>query len=306
MQLDIIKKHLAQHYQLGDQLAIEPIKAGVENSNYLVSTTTAQYVFRIYNNHHSIRGERNIAQIELELEFTNEVIMQGIPAPQVINSKQGNRILTIRVADEDRSSALFALLPGSSPKKFTSEIAMELGNAVNIIMQAGKKFENQDVLNSEHNIINRSKKYFSPLQQDTRLKELISVLADQEKDLVKAQLPLGLVHGDIKLENILFEDNQLTGILDFDDFRFSYLLEDVVMTMMHNLHSTEENLLRSGFVDLFLKELNSKEFEQSKNHLKTLLRFRFVYDCSKYLANDLYELVSELFEDDKIQEYILN
>lgn len=47
-----------------------------------------------------------------------------------------------------------------------------------------------------------------------------------------SQLPIGLVHGDVFLDNVLFEDEKFKAILDFEDVSRIYKVYDLGMTIV--------------------------------------------------------------------------
>lgn len=134
--------------------------------------------------------------------------------------------------------------------------------------------------------------------------ELHRQLESQKKEMIQ-DLSMGLVHGDVKLENILFESERLSAILDFDDFRFSFLLEDLVMTLMHNLHSQSKNMLRAGFYDVFISQFEESFIAGELDKLTYLLKARLVYDCCKYTIAGKKDIVTDILTDSQVEKYIL-
>ena len=117
----------------------------------------------------------------------------------------------------------------------------------------------------------------------------------------------GVVHGDIKLENVLFQGDTVNAVLDFDDYRESYLLEELTRTLMHDLDSPERNAIRSGQFETFRVVITQDgdvpdwEMEQ----LRFFLKARFLYDVSVYTLNGHAGLVNELFNDPHLSKVIL-
>jgi len=299
------------NYDIGNIRETSIIKAGVENENYIVRTDSESYILRIYNLSHSIRGSRNLEEVELELEFVERAKSAGINAPHVINNKDAKRVSVVQIENEERFVALFTFLPGKSLEKYSTKSALELGKTVNTLFKVGKSFENIEAT-MDNNILSRGfNKYKELVETGIEIPEKISLLwkkvQNDKSEIDKLDISKGLVHGDLKLENIFYdEEENLTAVLDFDDFRFSYLLEESVMALMHNLHSTEENLLRSGNFESFIGQLRNEQLVKETNHLMFFLRVRFLYDVSKYLIAENSELVEELLSDEEVKKHILD
>ena len=120
-------------------------------------------------------------------------------------------------------------------------------------------------------------------------------------------MQLELVHGDLKLENVLFSQGKLSAVLDFDDYRYSYLLEDAVMVIMHNLHDPSTNCLRSGRYDLFIDSIKNHDLlHEIHTSIKHLLKARLLYDVCKYAIDGRNDLVSQLFNDGHVRNHILS
>lgn len=59
-------------------------------------------------------------------------------------------------------------------------------------------------------------------------------------------MPLQLIHKDINLYNILFHNNQLSGIIDFDPLSLGYKIFDLGFLMLHlSGHMYDEMRLKS-------------------------------------------------------------
>lgn len=299
------------NYDIGNIEKISLIKAGVENENYIVRTNSETYILRIYNPSHSIRGSRTLEAVELELDFSSRARAAGINAPDVIKNINDKRISIVQVGNEDRFIALFTFLPGKSLKKYSKISTKELGKIVNTLFWVGKSFENIKAT-SDNNIISRGfKKFRETLETGIEIpKEILAIwnqVQNDESKIEQYELSVGLIHGDLKLENLFYDEQErLTAVLDFDDFRCSYLIEEAAMALMHNLHSTEENLLRSGNFEVFIGELKNDLLIKEIEHLRFFLRVRFLYDTAKYLSTGNRELVIALLADKEIKKHILD
>ncbi|NND78994.1 MAG: homoserine kinase [Maribacter sp.] len=52
------------------------------------------------------------------------------------------------------------------------------------------------------------------------------------KSTIPTQLPKGLIHGDLFIDNVLFLNGQLSAFIDFEDARYYYLIFDIGMSIV--------------------------------------------------------------------------
>ena len=88
--------------------------------------------------------------------------------------------------------------------------------------------------------------------------------------------PHALIHGDISASNVLFIDDEISGIIDLDHARYSYRLTDITRAQVFFSFDAEGNLNEDKvrkFVKAYQKniELRPEELTNFYNHLKLLL-----------------------------------
>lgn len=299
-----LEKLLNTHYTLiGTIDEISHIKTGVENTNFLVRTSLKNYILRIYNSKHSIRGIRTDGQVRLEHDFIMKSSDESVPVAKPFKSIHGNTYFKNLVDGDFRFISLFEFAKGQSPDKFDAAIASELGVNVNKLMKAGSKFNNPNDMPIGHDIVSRAEKLTKQHADD-----FANVISKRylKKSTTNnfGKLRMGLVHGDVKLENVLFKNGTLSAIIDFDDYRYSYLIEEIVMTLMHNIDSQEKNLIRSGHWIEFLKEINWVGIKSDFKYLNDLIRYRYVYDCVKIHIKKNDKLLNQVQADKEIQKIL--
>lgn len=297
-----------------DELVISKIEAGAENVNYRVVTPTEKYIFRLYNLQHSIRGLRDKHSIQLELEFMDKARANDMKVPEVIVNSSGKRFGAVDIAGESRFIALFKFIDGQMQDVFDAKNSAAVGQIVSQIFEVGESLNVDNGL-GDTDIISRTFNKYDAMLTHTSLDNhvLVSEISDlngclrREVSSVKAKgFRCGLVHGDLKLENLLFDNaGSIMAVLDFDDYRYSYLIEEAVTALMHNLHTVESNIIRSGNYAHFLARVSNSDLRTELKWLRFFLRLRFLYDISAYLLSGLDDLVSQLWDDKHIQQHIL-
>lgn len=301
---------ILKQYDLGQINKRSLIAMGAENDNYLIEASTGKYVLRIYNTTHSIRGIRSKADIDYEISFIQHALNADIPTPLIILNNNSEPMTSWKQPDGTiRFAILFPFIDGVKLNKYSAKSIKELARVVDKFFTVEQSFAGYQH-DMPYNIIDRAIMTYTGVDEITIpdwIQALWATVQSQTPDILSKQYTVGLVHGDLKLDNLLFDDNDtLLAVLDFDDFRKSYLIEDAVMALLHNLHDPDENILRAGYYQIFIDELQNPILKTELEHLKYFLRTRFIQDIINYHSNDLSDLVETLRQDTEIQRYILS
>jgi len=290
-------------------ILIKPIPKGVENQNYFVWLDGREFVLRVYSVKHATTGVRRKQDIDFEIHFIEHLRKHKVLTPEVIRTLDGSKIASAAINDETRYAVLFEYIIGEEPASYNEEIARSIAKTLLNIRKASSSFQYKEVRAWPGNIIEVSLNYYAENRRPIDIyKDVLDSLYDNAsagyEKIKKATLPTGIIHGDIKLENVLVDSNQVKAVLDFDDYRESYLLEELTRTLLHDLESTTRNAIRSGhfhdFREIFENDPSVSTTEMTS--LKTFLRARFIYDVAVYLSHGYKGLVDELFEDKNIAE----
>ncbi len=303
---------LRENYLGCPTISIRPILKGVENQNYRVESGGQVYVLRVYSREHSATGLRNKAEIAFELDFMEHVRGQGVPTPVVFETAAGGKVAELYFNEAPHFAVLFSFVEGQEAPAYHSENARLIAETLLKMHKASQTYRYDTVRRWPGNILGASLAYYRENRGLTdlhreRLDNLYTQAEDGYRQIQSEPLPTGIVHGDIKLENVLFAGNAVTAVLDFDDYRESYLLEDFTRTVMHDLDSVERNAIRSGQFDqfrgVFARDTSISAAEMG--HLAAFLKARFLYDVTVYRQNGHNALVEELFADPHVAEVIL-
>lgn len=222
-------------YSLGDYAHHEGISAGVENTNFFVSIktteqTTKKYVLTIFEHH-------NVAEVESFINIGRHLAEQGVPVPGPIADKAGKYLHTLK----DKPAIICPCLPGSHPEKITADHCFQIGSALAQFHLAGEGLQGLEENNRglqwwpevARDLIQAGLKqgHFSENDQHMAASEMLAsdmaateLLTDEQQDILIdeieyqesntelwAQLPRGLIHGDLFHDNALFEINETQG-----------------------------------------------------------------------------------------------
>ena len=192
-----------RNYSLGELRVSKPIEAGIENTNYFVTTTQGRYVLTLF--------ERLPAEeLPFYLQLMAHLARHGIPCPAPI-ADLSDRYLGVL---NGKPAALVTRLPGRSLEVPDPAHCAELGALLARMHLAGRSYsaflENP-----------RGPKWWrltaravAPFLDDAKKKLLETELAFQAEQRFP-DLPRGPVHADLFRDNTLWEDGRISGVVDF-------------------------------------------------------------------------------------------
>jgi homoserine kinase type II len=192
-----------KNYAVGTPLALEPIAAGIENTNYFVTTSQGRYVLTLFE-------RLSAAELPFYLDLMAHLARHGIPCPAPI-ADLGDRYLA---SLNGKPAALVTRLAGQSKEEPSVADCAELGALLARMHLAARSYggyaENP-----------RGPKWWRVAARDVR-----SFLDAQRAALLEDELafqsqhrfpdlPRGAVHADLFRDNAVFADGRISGVFDF-------------------------------------------------------------------------------------------
>lgn len=192
---------LLSHYDLGEYQDHKGISAGVENTNYFVSTHTQELVLTIFEKH---RAE----ELPFFLELGEHLHDHRCTVPQPYRQTSGEFIFTIK----DKPGVFFERVRGSHVEQttpFITEVAAALANVHKATSQFVKLREHSHGL---HWVLQTAAQLMPSLSDSDQ-----QVLQTAQKALtsIPKNLPRGIIHADLFHDNALFDGTHLSGIIDW-------------------------------------------------------------------------------------------
>lgn len=208
-----------RHYRLGELVDFEGISAGIENTNYFVTTTHGQYVLTLFE-------ALSAAELPWFLDLMAHLAEHEVPSAHPMPDEQGRYLRTLN----GKPAALVQRLAGRSVEHPSPRQCAELGRALGHLHVAGRAFPGR-----------RENKRGPHWWQETA-RQVLPKLTAGEARLLQAELefqrqhrhdtlPQGVIHADLFRDNALFVDHHLTGIIDFYYACNDVLLYDVAVTV---------------------------------------------------------------------------
>jgi homoserine kinase type II len=194
-------------YAVGELLELRGIAAGIENSNYFVSTTQGRYVLTVFE-------RLGPAELPFYLDLMAHLAAQGIPCPAPVPDRAG----TLYGPLQGKPATLVTRLSGEPASAPTQRHCEALGAMLARMHLAGRSYR-RSLANPRgrpwwQETAARVMAFLDP----PRSALLCSELAFQLEQNF-ASLPRGPIHADLFRDNVLFEGNaespRLAGVLDF-------------------------------------------------------------------------------------------
>ena len=183
------------------------IKGGTSNSNYLLTADNKKFILTIFEE------RTNQENLPFYFDLMNHLNAHDIKCPEVIKDKQGNFSNSIK----QKHAVITSFLTGSSLEKIKPIHCSNLGLTIAKMHNASEKLnikrENELGFNKLGIIIEKLKTYKKHID-DEKLKFIEDEFLFLSREINK-DLPSGIIHADLFPDNIFFEENNLTGIIDF-------------------------------------------------------------------------------------------
>lgn len=192
---------------LGHLLAIEACAGGIENTNYFVETDIGAYVLTLF--------ERLAAdQLPFYLHLMQHLACQGIPVPNPVPDAEARILHRLK----DKPAVVVNRLRGKSELDPSIEHCTAVGAMLARMHLAGRGYDRRQPNLRGLGWWAESVPLVWPYLNEDQRALLRSEMDFQTRAAASgeyAALPRGPVHGDLFRDNVMFEGERLTGILDF-------------------------------------------------------------------------------------------
>ena len=259
-------KKILSYYNLGKLDQFKGIEEGIENTNYFLTVEKKKFILTIY--------EKRVKSEDLPF-FSNlmsSLNKSNFKCPAPIINKDNKTITDF----EGKKLMIVSFLDGKAKQNLSPQNCGSIGTEVAKMHEITKNFkfqrENNLSVNSWRSLFDSVKDKCSKIHKD--LPKLIEEnLSDVEKNWPK-NLPRGIIHADLFHDNIFFNKDKFSGIIDFyfscEDF---FAFEIAICFNALCFDGVKENLSfnvtkAKNFIDGYtsIRQLTSEE----KNNIKVL------------------------------------
>ncbi len=214
---------LVARLDIGALTALSGIASGIENTNYFADTTQGRYVLTLFE-------RLSAEQLPFYLHLMKHLALRGIPVPEPHADECGEILLSLK----GKPAAVVNRLRGRHHLAPDSAHCASVGSMLARMHMAGVDFgmsqPNLRGLPWWEETVPVVLPHLAPAQA-----ELIAAeLAYQQHVAASAQyrtLPRGPIHADLFRDNVMFEDDELTGFFDFYFAGVDTLLFDIAVCL---------------------------------------------------------------------------
>ncbi|WP_069470167.1 homoserine kinase [Candidatus Marithrix sp. Canyon 246] len=212
-------KNFLNHYNLDHLIEYNGINAGIENTNYFVSTSSGEFVLTLFE---GLTAE----ELPYFLKLMAYLAEHNIPSAHPIADKNGEYLRQLK----GKPAALVERLSGTDVKEPNIIQCQQIGKALGNLHLISPNFPDY-----------RSNKRGSDWWKITA-ERVLPLMTTADAKLLKAELefqgnyqlvdlPTGVIHADLFRDNALFEGNKLSGIIDFYYACNDILIYDLAVTV---------------------------------------------------------------------------
>tara|TARA_A100001011_G_C14184951_1_gene788611 strand:+ start:212 stop:1180 length:969 start_codon:yes stop_codon:yes gene_type:complete len=198
---------ILSNYSIGKLDKYKNIEEGIENSNFLIFANNKKYILTIY--------EKRVKKEDLPFfsELMTSLNNSGFKCPKPILNNDKNSITDFK----NKKLMIVSFLEGRPKINLSPDNCKSIGLETAKLHGLTKNFkifrENDLSISSWRKIFEQVKDKCTDIHKD-----LPSLIEDNLVDVEKNwpnNLPKGIIHADLFKDNIFFEKNNFSGIIDF-------------------------------------------------------------------------------------------
>jgi len=211
---------LLNNYNIGNLKSFEGIIEGVENTNYKIITNKNKFILTIFEKR--VNGD----ELPFFIELQNHLSSKNIRCPMPISDKNNNFINNLK----GKKCVIMSFLEGKKIDKPDNMHCLQVGSELAKIHNNTKDFKLErkntlSFLNWKKILLKckESKKINKkiPGEEHDKIKIFLDYFETIEQELEyldnrwPQNLPKGVIHADAFKDNVFFNNDKLTGLIDF-------------------------------------------------------------------------------------------
>ncbi|MSQ80254.1 MAG: homoserine kinase [Candidatus Methylopumilus sp.] len=267
-------KSWLKDYALDDLTGYQGIKSGITNTNYFLMTKNDQFVLTLFE-------KNSIEDLPYFVNLMSHLAKHAFLCPKPILKKNGTALSILK----NKPALIVSCLKGKELTKPEANHCGTVGKNLAELHTIAKDFETHHQNTRDLTWIKKTANTLLgklPLDEDELLKEEI---AYQEKQNYK--LPKSTIHGDLFKDNVLFLNNEVSGVIDFYYACTDYLILDVAIAVN----------------DWCVNEDGSFDEERLNAFLSAYKKIRLFSDAEDKAWNDILRLASLRFWVSRLNDF---
>ncbi|MBL0319590.1 MAG: homoserine kinase [Alphaproteobacteria bacterium] len=201
-----ITQFLAQ-YTLGELREFHPIQEGIENTNYLIITSEGKFILTLFEN------RVNEKDIPFFIELKKYLASCGIACPKPMIDQDG-RLFSVLA---NKPAVIVSFLHGRGVEHIEGfhlpALGEQLANMHNAVEGFHQTRQNDLSIKGWQQLFDKMATKLNLV--DPALESMINKELDFLNVSWDFDIPRGVIHADLFPDNVFFEDETLTGVIDF-------------------------------------------------------------------------------------------
>jgi homoserine kinase type II len=206
---------ILQHYNLGRLISFEGIAAGIENSNFFIDVKDGQKMVRYVL---TVFERMNADELPYFMRLMRFLAQKQLPCPDVMVRHDGSLLFEIGRDHDVKQGCIVSCLSGTTQEFLSMQQLAASGRAMAQLHLAGQSFPEKRpsptgkawLKSTVEQVVEQVRDQYGQVAY-----ELLRQEAREQLDFEFMNLPQGVIHGDLFVDNILFEGDQVSGIIDF-------------------------------------------------------------------------------------------
>ena len=250
-----------RRYNIGELVAHAGISVGITNTNFIVETTTGEFILTLYEHHSE-------SALDYILGLQHHLACKGVACAAPVVDREG--ILYSRL--NQRSAAIIHRVPGAICKTPSAHHCALIGAELARFHQAGSDYftKRNNPRGLDWYVLMAKK--LDPVLNDP-YRQLLHEEIDTYLQYPFSSLPQGSIHADLFHDNALFDGNRLGGIIDFDYACYGTLIYDLAVAM-NDWCLLDDKRLDPVRVDALLKAYDQLRPLEEREHQALPLMLR--------------------------------
>ncbi|WP_428035348.1 homoserine kinase [Amphritea sp.] len=207
-----------QQYSVGQLIDFQGIEAGVENTNYFVTTTAGEFVLTLVE---SVSSE----QLPFILNYIEHLTQHGVACAKPIHLNDGGLSGQLN----DRPAVLMSRLAGSPLHHPNDQQASIIGLTLARMHRLSEQLSDAQPVHIQQWCAELGTTLLPHLEEEEQ--QTLQYHLQDATQILWDSLPNGPVHADLFPDNALFDGDRLCGLIDFYHSCSAPYLYDLCVTL---------------------------------------------------------------------------
>jgi homoserine kinase type II len=193
-------------FNIDEIKSFQGIRKGIENTNYLLKTKKEKFILTIFEKRVSNR------EIPFFMKLMDSLNQSKISCPKPLKDKNENYLIKLK----NKNACVVSFLKGKDKQILNINNCYQVGKIISQMHSITKKLKfsrNNSMGIKNLNPLLKSIKFKS--KKNSNLEKFLTKNLSNIKKNWPLKLPSGIIHGDLFVDNIFFNKNKLSGVIDF-------------------------------------------------------------------------------------------